>query len=62
MCSHVSSGYYDPHDGEDENNEIDDVDENESIGSEEVMGFCNVDNVFDYQIEEDEGWCLVPQT
>ncbi|XP_004304694.1 PREDICTED: uncharacterized protein LOC101293327 [Fragaria vesca subsp. vesca] len=63
ILDNLSSGYYDTHDGdEDEKNEIDDVDENGSIGSEEVMSCCNVDNVFDYQIEEDEGWCLVPQT
>lgn len=65
-----SDDYYDnSHDGDGED-EIDDdelrvdfndVDEKGSNG-EEVMGFCNVDYVFDYQIEEDEGWCLVPQT
>lgn len=70
ILDHLSSDYYDnSHDGDGED-EIDDdelrvdfndVDEKGSNG-EEVMGFCNVDYVFDYQIEEDEGWCLVPQT
>ncbi|KAK9925425.1 hypothetical protein M0R45_033749 [Rubus argutus] len=76
ILDHLSSDYYDnSHDGDGDGDgdgdvEIDDdelrvdfsdVDEKGSNG-EEVMGFCNVDYVFDYQIEEDEGWCLVPQT
>lgn len=68
ILDHLSSDYYDNShdgdgDGDDDELRVDfsDVDEKGSNG-EEVMGFCNVDYVFDYQIEEDEGWCLVPQT
>ncbi|KAM5581844.1 hypothetical protein ABKV19_010871 [Rosa sericea] len=74
ILDNLCSDYYDnSRDSDDEDDEIDDneskvdfndVDEKGSNGeeSEEVMGFYNVDNMFDYQIEEDEGWCLVPLT
>ncbi|CAN6575062.1 unnamed protein product [Malus baccata var. baccata] len=52
-------GYYDRDDDRTVENNVDDV---EHRGDGEEMGLFNVDCVIDHQIEEDDGWCLVPQT